>query len=80
MILTQPSLFEGDEEIVSIFCDVCKKEFKNNDNKDCIEFQEILTLENICGLGSIFGDGSTIRLDICQHCLKEKLGGYIRID
>jgi len=80
MKLTQPSLFGGDEEIVSIFCDVCMKEFKNNNYEDSIEFQEMLTLEDNCGSGSIFGDGSTISLDICQHCLKEKLGEYIRID
>jgi antitoxin CcdA len=67
----------------SITCDVCGKEFFQPDymeyNDDLIEIQEMTNIELSCGYGSIFGDGNTITLDICQHCLKEKLGNYLQL-
>lgn len=32
------------------------------------------------GYGSVFGDGDTLVLDMCQHCLKQKLGEFVRIE
>lgn len=57
-------------------CDVCKTRYSENDYSD---YQEFIHINVVCGYGSIFGDGDTIQLDICQHCLNEKLGKYIRI-
>jgi len=68
------------EKIVSITCDVCDKSYTYNTESDNIfETQEFIHISNVVGYGSIFGDGNRIELDICQHCLKEKLGQYIRI-
>lgn len=60
----------------SITCDICKKTF---DKEDIFEVQEFTHIKMSCGYGSVFGDGDSIELDICQNCLKEKLGEYIRI-
>ena len=60
--------------IKSITCDVCKEEYK-----ETFDLQEFVHLDFDCGYGSIFNDGNTIECDICQHCLKEKLGDYLRI-
>lgn len=65
------------EELKSVTCDVCKKEY---DREDYMEVQEFSHIKLHCGYGSIFGDGDVVRLDICQHCLKEKLGTYLRIE
>lgn len=71
---------EEAEKIVSITCDVCGKTYIDRmENSDILEIQEFIHIKEYCGYGSIFGDGDIIELDICQHCLKEKLGQYIRV-
>lgn len=60
--------------LVSITCDICKKT-----HDDDIELQEFVSIRETGGYGSIFGDMSAIGVDICQHCLKEKLGKYLII-
>lgn len=68
------------EKIVSITCDICGKTYMyDTENDDIFEIQEFIHIKNNCGYGSIFGDGDTVELDMCQHCFKEKLGQYIRI-
>ena len=62
------------QQVTSITCDVCKKEYVPT---DYFEYQEIVTVSFVGGYGSIFGDGNKVRIDICQHCFKEKLGQYI---
>ncbi len=65
-------------EILSIsakICDRCERRAKLNDP----EFHEFITSDRIVGFGSIFGDGNSIHLDICQHCMKSLLGSWIRI-
>jgi len=53
-------------------CSVCKKEYT-----DIMELQEFSTIEFEGGYASVFGDGAVGRLDICQHCLKERLGEFV---
>lgn len=68
-----------EEKTVSITCDVCGKTYIDHvENSDILEIQEFIHIKNDCGYGSIFGDGDTVELDMCQHCFKEKLGQYIR--
>lgn len=62
------------EKLVEFKCDVCGRDLNN-----IIEGQEAFCLENVGGFGSIFGDGTIISLDICQHCFKERLGQYIQL-
>lgn len=63
------------EEIV--LCDRCHREMEP-DSQDC-EFQERTTIRFRAGYGSIFGDGNLVEADICQHCLQEVFGKYLRI-
>lgn len=58
-----------------VICDVCKKEFSYE--KDDMEIQEFVYIKFRGGYSSVFGDGTRIQLDICQHCIKEKLGEFI---
>jgi hypothetical protein len=41
------------------------------------ETQEMLVWQNMCGYGSVFGDGAHIQLILCQSCVKDLLGKYI---
>lgn len=61
----------------SITCDICGTTYKI-EGEECFEAQEFLIYNNTCGYGSIFGDGDTIELHMCQHCVMKKLGKYIR--
>lgn len=58
-------------------CDRCSREMHPN-NHDC-EHQERLAVRFRAGYGSVFGDGSLVELDLCQHCTQEVLGQWMRI-
>ncbi len=60
-------------------CNKCHKKFDTNNADDIFEMQEFLHFRNTGGYGSIFGDGAEIELDLCQHCVKEVLGPYLRV-
>lgn len=65
--------------IVSKTCDICKKTVRDC-KEEWIEYGNFVRFSDRCGYGSIFGDGSLIEIDICQHCLNEKLGKFLRIN
>ena len=57
-----------------ISCDRCQR-----DLTDELELQEAFAIAETGGYSSVFGDGSNIDLDLCQHCTKELLGEWIAI-
>lgn len=63
------------EQVVSITCDRCKIEVNAD---DVFEFQEIISIKIEGGFSSIFGDGNVFEIDICQKCVKETVGEYMR--
>lgn len=66
-------------EIISLkVCDKCGRKITLNAVNKCkqldvIEWQEFYHINFEGGYGSIFGDGEVVRVDLCQHCLKEIL-------
>ena len=44
-----------------------------------VEFHESVCIDLLAGYGSIFVDGNTVQIDLCQHCLKETLGPWLRV-
>ena len=64
------------ESLERLKCDVCGKEFDRDGS--ILEFQEFVEIRFRGGYGSVFGDDDDFECDICQHCLKEKLGAFIR--
>ena len=66
-------------KVISIQCDICKKEYSNEDWKDEFEIQEFLFIKFIGGYASSFGDGIEVECDICQHCLYEMISEYARM-
>lgn len=66
----------------SVTCDVCGRTFRYADasaKDDLLEIEELVHIEHNCGYGSIIEDQYFYDLDICQHCVKERLGDKLRI-
>ncbi|WP_240297093.1 hypothetical protein [Escherichia coli] len=57
-------------------CDRCGRHAKTV--VDDIEFNEFLSVNHLAGYGSIFGDSNRLKLDLCQHCLKDVLASGLR--
>lgn len=64
------------EYVDRIECDKCHKVF---DERDFIDWQEAVGINMTGGYGSVFGDGATISLDLCQNCFKELCGDFVVI-
>lgn len=66
-----------------ITCDICGKTYNmdrnENEPEDDFEIQEFHHINFTGGYTSVFGDENKVTCDICQHCLKEKLGQYLII-
>jgi hypothetical protein len=61
----------------AIICDCCGRESVLG--IDDFEVQEFVSIDFVGGYQSIFGDGNHVALDICQYCLKDKLGAWLKI-
>ena len=57
-----------------LVCDRCARQVDQAD----MEFAEFLSFAHQGGYGSVFGDGHEIEVDLCQHCVKEVLGQWVR--
>jgi len=66
----------------SITCDKCGRKYAADDlvSKEMLEAQEFCYIRFTGGYGSIFGDGTEVECDICQHCLKEMIGDICRTE
>lgn len=62
--------------LTAVVCNRCKKRI---DDTNIAEWQEMFIWENTGGYGSVFGDCVSYECDLCQHCLKEVLGPYLRL-
>lgn len=43
------------------------------------EFNECLSIDKTCGEGSVFGTDKLLRLDLCQDCVDDVLGPWLRV-
>jgi hypothetical protein len=66
------------QEPESITCDCCGKTYSFHGH-DLVEAQEFHSIDFGGGFGSIFGDMNNVTADICQHCLKDRLGDVLKI-
>ena len=58
----------------SLTCDRCKKQIN-----DSMQLQEAISLQFTGGYDSVFDDGATVEVDLCQDCLKDLIGEFCRI-
>ena len=60
------------DEVIAVTCDVCKRRYE-----EPTEIQGFIHVKKTGSDGSIFGDGTLIECDLCQHCLKDHLGEFL---
>lgn len=48
-------------------------------SSDFIEYQEALIISYRAGYGSLFGDGNLVESTLCQQCMNEVLGPWLKI-
>lgn len=61
--------------VKQIRCDRCERLSELGE----MEFEEYVSLDHKAGYASVFGDGNQVQIDLCQHCVKELLGQWLRI-
>jgi hypothetical protein len=59
-----------------IRCDRCGKEARRGEPG----FAEMTSIGFDAGYDSIFGDGNRVEIDLCEHCLREALGTWLRVN
>ena len=64
-----------DGAMSSITCDRCGQTWQ----ADTVDAAELTSIDFTAGDGSLFGDGSQVKLDLCQRCLKTALGLWLRV-
>ncbi len=65
--------------IIGKRCDRCGRVARASDNDYGMELQEFKTINVDAGYGaSAFVDGDFWTTDLCQHCVREVLGDYLR--
>jgi hypothetical protein len=62
-------------QVDELVCDRCQR----RDDGDGMEGQEFISWSMSCGFGSVFGDMNHVDLDLCQHCIKEVLGQWVKV-
>ena len=73
--MVQRTALEPTSVVQQIMCDRCGTEAARAE----VEFQEMTSIGFGGGYGSIFGDGTRVEIDICQRCLSETLGAWLRV-
>jgi antitoxin CcdA len=62
------------EVVHGLRCDRCGSEAR----PDEAAFKEFVSIDQVGGYGSVFGDGNRVRLDLCPVCLQALAGEWIR--
>lgn len=58
-------------------CSRCSRNLDAHSEID--EFQESITIHFRAGYGSVFGDGNVVHATLCQYCVKELLGQWLKV-
>lgn len=69
------TIHEIQEVVSEIVCDRCQKSVEAS----APDFDSYTTIRHTCGYGSVWKDGQTIELDLCEECLKVLVGDVCRI-
>lgn len=63
------------QEVAACTCDRCQRRMTRDDP----DWHEKLSVAFRGGFDSIFGDGCMVSIDLCQQCVKEALGPWLRV-
>lgn len=56
----------------------CDRRGRRMTPDEASEWYEMVSLDFDGGFDSVFGHGAHVSLDLCQHCLRETLGAWLR--
>ncbi|MFM0469639.1 hypothetical protein [Paraburkholderia strydomiana] len=65
-------------EVSACTCDRCGRRMTPGDPDS--EWHERVSIAYRGGFDSIFGDGRAIRIDLCQHCVRDTLGSWLKVE
>ncbi|MFM0528914.1 hypothetical protein PQR11_28490 [Paraburkholderia strydomiana] len=65
-------------EVSACTCDRCGRRMTPGDPDS--EWHERVSIAYRGGFNSIFGDGQAIRIDLCQHCVRDTLGPWLTVE
>lgn len=71
----QLKTIEAVSVVHQIRCDRCGKEAERGE----IGFVEMQSIGFDAGYDSIFGDGNRVEVDLCEPCLRDTLGAWLRV-
>lgn len=57
-------------------CSRCKTKYEAD---NFVEMQEMLHWQNTGGYGSVWGDGTTVEVTLCQKCTLELFGDFATV-
>lgn len=63
------------QEVAACTCDRCHRRMAFGDP----DWFEKLSVSLTGGFDSIFGDGNKVEIDLCQQCVRDTLGTWLRI-
>jgi hypothetical protein len=68
-------MMESASVVSQIKCDRCGRIAERDD----LDFHAMTSISFSAGYASIFGDGNRIEIDLCEPCLKDALGEWLRV-
>lgn len=71
----QLKTIEAVSVVHQIRCDRCGKEVERGE----VGFGEMTSIGFDAGYNSIFGDRSRVEVDLCEPCLRDTLGAWLRV-
>ena len=71
----QRKTIEAASVVDRIVCDRCGKEVERGGP----ELSAMTSIDFLAGYASIFGDGNRVELDLCEPCLRDTLGTWLRV-
>lgn len=63
-------------KVVGFECSCCKRKFGED---DIVEMQEALHWRSTGGYGSVWGDGNTVEISLCQTCTLTMFDGIATV-
>lgn len=66
-------------ETVEVVSELCCDRCGQREDRTESAFHEFTSIDYLGGYASIFGDGTRVQLDICQGCLRELAGPWLRL-
>lgn len=58
-----------EKKVTGFECNKCKITYRLSN--DPLELEEMVHLKKTGGYGSVWGDGTTVEVSLCQYCAKE---------